>query len=92
MASGQKDDQDRILRGLYSDELEAKAASFQQLGCSQDPLAVVPAPTNNAGNMAQPGPSEGRTGERREGGHCQGLLYRSLSDATPKTILPRQIS
>ena len=63
---------DRILEGAESDELEAMNAAPQQPDGSHETLGVLPAPTDDVVSMAGLAPREGRIGELREGGRCQG--------------------
>ena len=74
---------DRILDGADLDELETMNLSPQQPDCSQELLGVVPAPTDDATSTAGLAPREGRTGELRGGGSCQGPSL-SLSHCTPE--------
>ena len=82
MSSGDDDDLDCILGGPVSDELVivAMTESPQQPGCLQNLLGVLLASTNDAGSTAELPPREGRTGEFRGGGPCQGPC-RSLADS-----------
>ena len=72
MSTGEEDDVDRILGGVQSDKVEAIIVSLRQLGCSQDRLGVLLAPTNDADRTAGLAPSKGRAGELQKGGPCQG--------------------
>ena len=56
--------------------------SPQQPSCSQKLLGVLPAPTNDVGSTTELPPREGRTGELRGGGPCQGPCL-SLADVLP---------
>ena len=79
MSSDDKGKLDRILGGAESDELKTMNSSPQQPDGSQELLGVVLAPTDDAVSTAGLAPREGRTGELRGGGPCQGPSL-SLSD------------
>ena len=87
MSSGDDDDLDRILEGPMTNKLVAMTElSPQQPGCSQNPLCVVQAPSNDASSTAELPPRERRTGELRGSGHFQGPCL-SLADALPSPHL-----
>ena len=79
-SSGDDNDLDHILGGPVSDELVTvvMTESPQQPGCLQNLLGVLPAPTNDAGRMAELPLCEGRTGNCREEVLAKGLVYLSL--------------
>ena len=72
MSSSDEGELDPILGGAELEELETMNLSSQQPDCSQELLGVIPAPTNDAISTAGLAPCEGRTGELRGGGSCQG--------------------
>ena len=86
MSSDDERELDCILGGVESDELEDMNSSSQQPDGSQELLGVVLAPTYNAVSMAGLAPREGRTGELRGGGPCQGPSL-SLSHEAERTWL-----
>ena len=86
MSSGDDDNLDGILVGPVADKLVAMTELSQQPGCSKNLLGVIPPPTNDASSTAELPPCEGRTGELRGGGPCQGPGL-SLADALPRPQL-----
>ena len=88
MSSRDDDDLDHILGGPMSNGLVIMTeSSLQQPNCSQNLLAVTPAPTNDAGSTAEL-PSNAKAGQRNYGEEALQACQRpGVAKALPLAML-----